>query len=363
MPREHDVPFYERIEEGGSDAWGWYLERRPDGWYVGDTFGERLIAAPTASYKTAYKRGAAVATRTNRQFVENAWNIRMPNEASARALYEILDAAHAPAPTAVARKLCVELGYRWDAEQRACLEDGLGAAVAEIKLVDLGVVVHRRDEWPYVGLSYGTRPKVATPDMIFHTTQDRVAADLLEQKWRQIEQGDKPAVEVFKLKGEVWIVDGHHALAAYLVHGVPPLLAVRGPGEYVVPAPRFVRKRKTLGDAPRFFHLADAADRASIDRHGLRPSKGWEQSGVYVTTNPEGWLLLFEDDGVYATTAVDVWEVDVSSYALEPDENETADPDEDFVVLGSLVPRSRLRLAATLTREVGSYVWRGPRVP
>jgi hypothetical protein len=155
MPREHDVPLYERLWEGESDAWGWYLERRPDGWYVGDTFGERLIAAPSASYKTAYSRGAVVATRTNQQFVETAWSIRMPDEESARMLHEILDRAHAPAPTIAAQRLCDELGYRWDAEWRACRKDGFGAAVAEIKLADLGVVVHRRDEWPCVAAGLG----------------------------------------------------------------------------------------------------------------------------------------------------------------------------------------------------------------
>jgi hypothetical protein len=117
----HDVPFYERLWQGDSDAWGWYVERRPDGWYVGDTFGERLIAAPSASYKTAYSRGAAVATRTNQQFVERAWNVHMPDEESARALYEKLDVAYAPVPTVAAQRLCAELGYRWDAAGRACL--------------------------------------------------------------------------------------------------------------------------------------------------------------------------------------------------------------------------------------------------
>jgi hypothetical protein len=108
----------------------------------------------------------------------------------------------------------------------------------------------------------------------------------------------------------------------------------------------------------RFYHIAQAASRRSIDVHGLRASTGWSSgSGVFVTTNPEGWLFMFEDDGIYATTVVDIWEVDVSGFALEPDDNETATVGEDFIVPRT-VPRSRVRLAATLARRPGSYEWR-----
>jgi len=112
-----------------------------------------------------------------------------------------------------------------------------------IKLADLGVVVHPRHAWPSVGLSYGTHYTTARTDTVFHTTQDRVSTELVEEKWWVIQQGHPPAVEVFKLRGDVWVVDGHHALAAYLLHGIPPRLAVHGPGEYVVEAPRFRRAR------------------------------------------------------------------------------------------------------------------------
>jgi hypothetical protein len=113
-----------------------------------------------------------------------------------------------------------------------------------------------------------------------------------------------------------------------------------------------------LGASARFYHITQAASRSSIDVHGLRVSTGWSSgSGVFVTTNPEGWLFMFEDDGVYATTTVDIWEVDVGGFALEPDENETATAGEDFIVPHA-VSRSRIQLTTTLRRRPGAYEWR-----
>jgi hypothetical protein len=101
--------------------------------------------------------------------------------------------------------------------------------------------------------------------------------------------------------------------------------------------------------AAEFFHVTDSTNRELIRRHGLRPSRGWISGpGVFVTTNPYGWLFMFEGDGVYSDApAVDIWAVDVSGLELVPDDNETADPDQDFRVVEA-IPASRVRLVETI---------------
>lgn len=110
------------------------------------------------------------------------------------------------------------------------------------RLADLGVVVHPRRDWPDAGLSYETKHVKPRYPIAFHTTQDRVSVDLVAQKQRRLQAGEDLPVEVVKVGGRVWVIDGHHALAAYVREGLPPTLAVHGAGPYHVPAPRYYRR-------------------------------------------------------------------------------------------------------------------------
>jgi len=111
------------------------------------------------------------------------------------------------------------------------------------RLADLGVVVHPRREWPDVGLSYGTKSVRPSYPIEFHTTQDRVSSDLVASKARELRAGKDLGIEVVKVGGRIWVIDGHHALVAYIREGLPPRLAVHGAGPYHVPAPRYSRRR------------------------------------------------------------------------------------------------------------------------
>lgn len=110
------------------------------------------------------------------------------------------------------------------------------------RLADLGVIVHPRTEWPDVGISYGTKSVRPKYPIEFHTTQDHVSADLVEQKAQGLRGGEDPEIEVVKVGGRIWVIDGHHTLAAYVREGLPPRLAVHGPGPYRVDAPRYSRR-------------------------------------------------------------------------------------------------------------------------
>jgi len=110
------------------------------------------------------------------------------------------------------------------------------------RLADLGVIVHPRSEWPQVGLSYETKRVKPRYPIEFHTTQDRVSFERVEQKAKQLRAGKDLAIEVVKIGGNIWVIDGHHALAAYIREGLPPTLAVHGGGPYQVPAPRYSRR-------------------------------------------------------------------------------------------------------------------------
>lgn len=107
--------------------------------------------------------------------------------------------------------------------------------------------------------------------------------------------------------------------------------------------------REQVDDA-EFFHVTSSANRELIRKRGLSPSRGWISGpGVFVTTNPHSWLFMFEDSGIYSDApAVDIWAVDVSGLELVPDDNETADPDQDFRVVEAIIPASRVRLVETI---------------
>lgn len=116
-----------------------------------------------------------------------------------------------------------------------------------MKLSDIGVAVHIKREYPYVHVSYETREKIAKVGTVFHTCQREVADELVQEKWNEILRAmaantAPPAVEVFGYDGKVWVMDGHHTLAAYLLHGQLPLLSIHGPGQYRVVPPVFRKK-------------------------------------------------------------------------------------------------------------------------
>jgi len=112
----------EIIYEGGGDAWGWSLERRPDGWHLSDVTGQKKIALATASYETAFKRGLVIAARTYHQVVEYFLRISLP-ERLAKQLWEKVDSNSPPTDiTATAEAMCREAGYEWDEDCRGCQE-------------------------------------------------------------------------------------------------------------------------------------------------------------------------------------------------------------------------------------------------
>jgi hypothetical protein len=60
----------------------------------------------------------------------------------------------------------------------------------------------------------------------FHTTQDRVWLDAVEAKKRLIYRWESPYVTTVDApelgRGDMWVSNGHHTLAAYLVLGMRP---------------------------------------------------------------------------------------------------------------------------------------------
>lgn len=111
----------------------------------------------------------------------------------------------------------------------------------------------------------------------------------------------------------------------------------------------------------RLYHLARTADRDSILHRGLVASEGWDGGpGCYVTTDPESWLFLYEENrhddeaaeiAGLQTSAVDVWAVDVAWYRVVQDQSEVAEPGEDFVVRVKRIPPERLKLVRSLVRN------------
>lgn len=114
-------------------------------------------------------------------------------------------------------------------------------------LSKLGVQVHDLRSWsvaldpspPWFGYA-GTYAR-------FHTTQDRVWLDGVEEKKRLICRGGMPYVTTIDApelgRGDMWVSNGHHTLAAYLVLGKKPYVRCfnRGSGPTAIrpTAPRF----------------------------------------------------------------------------------------------------------------------------
>jgi len=89
------------------------------------------------------------------------------------------------------------------------------------ELSRLGVHVHDRRRWP--GVMVGSEPRgfyYAQPWARFHTTQDRVWIDGVEDKERRILRGRALEVTVVPAPEygdrDFWVCNGHHTLAAYL---------------------------------------------------------------------------------------------------------------------------------------------------
>lgn len=117
-------------------------------------------------------------------------------------------------------------------------------------LSKLGVCVHEPRSW-----SVSIDPNQfwfghASPSVRFHTTQDRVWLDGVEAKKRLIRQRQCPFVTItpapeFGGRGDfdLWVSNGHHTLAAYLVLGMKPYVRcfarMGGPHACRVNPPRF----------------------------------------------------------------------------------------------------------------------------
>lgn len=118
-----------------------------------------------------------------------------------------------------------------------------------LALRTLGLDVRPAREWPQGPLGYGGRNVILGPSAIkrLRTTQTHVACAVVNAK---IAAGTADQVELARdPQGQIWILDGHHALAAYLLTARPPrafLHHTRGDATFP-PPPRFVRRRR----APR----------------------------------------------------------------------------------------------------------------
>jgi hypothetical protein len=88
-------------------------------------------------------------------------------------------------------------------------------------LSNLGVRVHSPGEWAVALDPSEEHLGHAFPFVRFHTTQDRVWIDGVEAKKRLIRQGGTPCVTTIDApefeRGDMWVSNGHHTLAAYLV--------------------------------------------------------------------------------------------------------------------------------------------------
>lgn len=94
-----------------------------------------------------------------------------------------------------------------------------------------------------------------------------------------------------------------------------------------------------IGNEFRRCRVINTEHRESIQEHGFIASGGWESGpGVYVTSNPDSWLFLFEHAGGMN-----------GIYSRSPSGNPTtATLGEDFVVRCEVIPPSRIRLERTV---------------
>ena len=95
-------------------------------------------------------------------------------------------------------------------------------------LAKLGVQVHDRRRWNVVVGSHERGFYYASSHARFHTTQDRVWLDGVDDKKRWILRGWALPVAVASAPEfgncDVWVCNGHHTLAAYLDLGRTPYL-------------------------------------------------------------------------------------------------------------------------------------------
>lgn len=102
----------------------------------------------------------------------------------------------------------------------------------KLDLSTMGVVVHPKADWPGPVHPRWVKESVLKPDNQLHTTQRYVYADHVADKVKQIQDGEGPKVSYVKLGGTRWVFDGHHALAAYLLLGLPPKVYFYDNGGY-----------------------------------------------------------------------------------------------------------------------------------
>lgn len=106
-----------------------------------------------------------------------------------------------------------------------------------------GVIVEPRRAWPQLTHGYGGRNVTIPDSRNLYTVQRAVDDARVAQKMQAIERGEALRVEVAQdAAGRLWILDGHHTLAAYRKLGRTPRAFLYAPGDEITPkAPQFSR--------------------------------------------------------------------------------------------------------------------------
>lgn len=122
----------------------------------------------------------------------------------------------------------------WDAHPHHMIEE-----LASVEV--WGMVVVERAQYPITRLWGGEELTLGVEELV-HTTQEVVNRALVEVKAERIRNAQYcGAVEVAVVEGVVWMVDGHHSLAAYreLELPAPATCYSLGGRDWITP-PRYV---------------------------------------------------------------------------------------------------------------------------
>lgn len=107
----------------------------------------------------------------------------------------------------------------------------------KLRLATLGVVVVPRQQWPVINAGGPAREIQFPVGTVFSTSQDAVWHHLAQEKIDRLRAGEALHVNVVLGRQSLWVFDGHHTLAAYLLLGWPVLArrATQGPDRIVAP--------------------------------------------------------------------------------------------------------------------------------
>lgn len=109
-----------------------------------------------------------------------------------------------------------------------------------------GVVVHPVSAWPKP--TYGIEGKFidAPEGRELHTVQSKVHADVIAGKVALIQKRKRPpyVTVVCDKRNRLWILDGHHTLAAYRQLGRTPKVFIIEDGQFVAVPPKYLKEWK-----------------------------------------------------------------------------------------------------------------------